>query len=414
MARVQLARQLRHWTAALVALDDPENFASAEAWRSLEGYLDLALRRELQAAVDRLRQQADVLARRLAAAQAMAALEQVRAALLDFRRSFQQVETLLDFYGDAVNSRTNPKLTAILRACDHLADASMRAILPALRTPVPPVLTYVDKGMGASILRAGLRLWDPDSLSPAAAIKVTRHNLYRPTALIHETGHQVAFLLGWNDELAHALRETLAPDTEIAEAWAGWASEVAADAFAFAHCGFAAVAGLHDVLSGEEDMVFRAAPGDPHPIAYVRVLLGTAMCRDWYGHGPWDDMDRAWRLGYPLARAPASVRALLWRSASHVAAIAATCLRRPYRAFGGRSLHQHVDPHRVSPLALRQLTAEAGPALYTSPYWLSTEGLRLLALSGYHAAAEPDAAGEVAERFERWMLNLGRGQRRAA
>src|SRR5207244_8444614 len=118
----------------------------------------------------------------------------------------------------------------------------------------PPVRTYVDKGLGASILRAGLRLWDGGSLSPAAAIKVTRQNLYRPTALIHETGHQVAHIVGWNEELAAALSAALAAEPpELAATWAGWSSEIAADTYAFAHTGYGSVAALHDVVSAAID-----------------------------------------------------------------------------------------------------------------------------------------------------------------
>ena len=49
--------------------------------------------------------------------------------------------------------------------CDVLARLSMERVLVPLKREVPPVLTYVDKGLGASILRAGLRLWDGGSLS---------------------------------------------------------------------------------------------------------------------------------------------------------------------------------------------------------------------------------------------------------
>ncbi len=90
-------------------------------------------------------------------------------------------------------------------------------MLQPLGPPVPPVLTYVDRALGASILRSGLRLWDGRSISVAAAIKVTRNNLggARPTAILHEAGHQAAFTLGWNDELAGAFRRVFdrdAPD----------------------------------------------------------------------------------------------------------------------------------------------------------------------------------------------------------
>ena len=120
-----------------------------------------------------------------------------------------------------------------------------------------------------------------------AAIKITRHNLLRPTAAIHEAGHQVAHISGWNQELAAALaRELAGASAELADAWSGWASEIAADAVAFVHTGFASVAALHDVLAGETPSVFRHTPGDPHPICYLRVLLGVEMCRYFYGAGP--------------------------------------------------------------------------------------------------------------------------------
>ena len=49
---------------------------------------------------------------------------------------------------------------ALLRACDTLAYRSMAQILDQIGQPTPAVLTYIDKGLGASILKAGLRLWD--------------------------------------------------------------------------------------------------------------------------------------------------------------------------------------------------------------------------------------------------------------
>ncbi|MBT2457599.1 hypothetical protein [Streptomyces sp. ISL-86] len=409
--RLQLARQVGHWRGAVSTLADPENFAAAGAWRTLEHQLGVAVRRHLAEAVETLRAEADVLAAELGAARVGADLELLRRRITRFRRRYTRVETALDFYGDAVNSRTSDKLAAVLRACDLLAIRSMQAVLGPLGRPTPPVLTYVDKGMGASILRTGLRLWDAGGLTPAAAIKITRHNLHRPTALMHEAGHQVAHTLGWNEELASALRLTLADDPEVAETWAGWASETAADTFAFAHAGYAAVAALHDVLAGEPRQVFRIRPGDPHPVAYLRVLLNSAMARRFYGSGPWDDLARAWTLTYRIGSAPDGDRELLRRSVPWLPLIAEVCLLRPMRAFGGAPLAGLVDPVRVRPDALRQLAQEAGPALYSSPYWLDAEGLRLLALSGWRAATEPEAAESVAAEFEDWMTRLGQGVR---
>ena len=195
-----------------------------------------------------------------------------------------------------------------MRALDRVAELSMAAALDPLGRETPPVLTYLGEGLGAQILKAGIRHWD-GSLSPAAAIKVTRHNLYRPTSLVHETGHQVAHILGWNPEVAGLIERGLAHAPALGELWASWVSEITADAFAFAHCGYPAVAALHDVLANDVGNVLRVIPGDPHPVAYLRVLLGVQMCRRSYGSGPWDELASAWMRTYPLTGAAAVTKA---------------------------------------------------------------------------------------------------------
>jgi len=406
--RVQVSRQVYHWQAAVVGLRDPENFASAVAWASLERYLDVALRPHLVGAADSLARDVDVLVAELRAADSAERLELLRRRVVSFRRRYLQVETALDFYGHAISSRTTPRLAALLRACDTLATRSMEDALIPLRREVPPVLTFIDKGMGASILRAGLRLWDGAPLSPAAAIKITRQNLLRPTALIHESGHQVAHILGWNEELAALFARELTPP-EVAGEWSSWASEIAADTFAFVNTGYGSVAALHDVVSGGPT-VFRHLPGDPHPIAYIRVLLGCQMCVRAFGGagaGAWDDLARAWVGAYRLADASSETRSLLEASLPLLPRIVDICLLAPLRAFGGRPLAALIDPRKVRPDALAKLARQAGPAIYTSPHWLRHEALRLLALSSYLAATEPERSAEIAKQYEDWMLRLG-------
>lgn len=412
-ARTQVARQVFHWRATVVGLQELEAFASANAWQALEQYLDVALRRHLGEAVAGLLRRSDVLVAEVRAASTSDDLARLRRGVLDFRRRYLQVETALDFYGQAISSRTTPRLGAVLRGCDVLALQSMERVLVPLRRQVPPVLTYVDKGLGASILRAGLRLWDGGPLSPAAALKIARQNLRRPTALVHETGHQVAHILDWNEELAGIFRRELrgAPHG-AAEAWAGWASEVAADTYAFALTGYGSVAALHDVVSGG-DAVFRHQPGDPHPVAFLRVLVGTAMAARWYGAGPWDAMASAWTAAHPLTAATPATRHVIETSLPLLPRIADLCLSAPCRAFGGRPLTALADPLRVRPDALSALARDAGPALFTSPFWVRSEALRLLALTSFRAATEPERAAEVASQYDQWILRLG-GQRPVA
>jgi hypothetical protein len=404
--RTQLARQVAHWSAAAARLEELDDLASPAAWAGLERYLGLSIRQHLGACVQQLNREAASLQTAFAAATSSTALAAVRRKLLAFRRFYLRVETTLDFFADAINPRTSPRIAGLMKACDTLAHRSMAQLLDQLGKPTPVALTYVDKGLGASILKAGLRLWDQTGVNPVATIKITRHNLHRPTALIHETGHQVAHIVGWNEELAASLGEALADaPVGVADAWASWSSEIAADAFSFVHTGYAAVAALHDVVAAED--VFRHIPGDPHPISYARVLLGVEMCKAFYGAGPWDDLALAWTQLYPLERAPEVTRRLLRASLPLIPKIVDITLRKPMRGFEARPLVALINPERVKPETLLAMERQLGPALYTSMHWIWTEALRLLALTGLRKATMIERAGEMLKVQEQWMLRLG-------
>jgi hypothetical protein len=404
--RFQARRQLSHWRHAVERLNDLDNFASPSAWATLERYLGTTLRRRLLEGVKGLELRLRYL-EMLSQNPAPEANAQLRAELIAFRTRFTLVETALDFYGDAVNARSSPKLASLLRTCDHLATRAMEAVLIPLGKPVPPALSYVDHGLGAAILRANLRLWDGSTLSPVAAIKLTRHNLLRPTALLHEAGHQVAHLTGWNQALRDGLRQLLRKDPELADGWSSWSSEITADVFAFAHTGYAAVVALHDVVAGAPGAVFRQHPGDPHPLPALRVLLNIQLCQRWFGAGPWDEMSSAWRSAYPLRSVPPGRRRFFVRSLEAMPRIAELCLLGPVAGFGNAPITRFVDPTRVRPDRLLELERTAGAALYRSPHYLRTECIRLVALSGLQAAIQPERSAEIVKQTEAWMTELG-------
>jgi len=404
--RIQLERQVSHWDAASLALGDPTRFASSAAWATLERYLDRAVRASLAESTRQLRREVEGLRVQLENAADGPQLLEVARRLQQVRRLHGEVETVVSFYSDAVNTRTNPTLGTHMRALDRLAVTSMTNVLGPMGRPTPPVLTYVDKGLGAAILRAGVRLWD-GRLSPAAAIKVTRHNLYRPTSLVHETGHQVAHLLGWNEQVSTALGAVLADDPTLAQVWQSWTSEITADAYAFVHCGYAAVAALHDVVANELESVLRLLLGDPHPVPYIRVLLGVQMCRRSYGSGPWDDLATAWTQTHPLRLAAPAVGRLLARSVPRLPDIADALLHRPYPALGARTLARLVDPQRVSPAELARLATASGPSLFTSPHLVQREQLRVVALTGLRIATDPRGTTRHASDLAQFAQTLG-------
>ncbi|HZC99993.1 MAG TPA: hypothetical protein VFA46_07320 [Actinomycetes bacterium] len=401
----QTAAELTHWRLAVDALADLNAVAAPEAWASLESYLQQGVRDRLAAVVAALAQEARALERMLGDAHST---DTVRRGVLRLRERYLRAETVLDFYGDAVNSRTNPTLRALLRGYDTLAGDSMSRSLEPLGIPSPPALTYVDKGLGAAILRAGVRLWDHAHPSPAAAIKLTRHNLSYPTALLHETGHQVGHLTGWNTELADALHETLVPrSAEVAALWRSWASEIAADAHAFAQAGWAPVFALANVVDGSTDAVYQIRLGDPHPFAWIRVLFNVALCRRWFGDGPWDDIGRTWMHRHPPEAAGGDIARVARISLDALDDIVDVCTRRPMRAFHGAPLAGVLDPRRVHPTTLAALEQQAGGSLLTSSYLRRHDAVRILAVLTTRAVTDAANAGAHRERLQTWVADLG-------
>jgi hypothetical protein len=401
----QTEAELAHWQLAAEALADLETVAAPDAWAALEEYLQRQVRDRLAELVAVLIGEGRALRRALDTGADPAG---ARPQVLRLRARYLQVETILDFYGDAVNSRTNPALRALLRGYDALAGDSMAVILTRLGIEAPPALVYVDRGLGASILRAGIRLWDHSHPSPAAAIKLTRHNLSYPTALLHETGHQVAHLTGWTAELAHALQRALAPrSVELAQLWSGWAGEIAGDVHAFAQAGWAPIAALANVVDGPTEAVYRVRPGDPHPIPLLRVLFNVELCRSWFGAGPWDGLAAAWLHRHPPERAGGEAGALARASLPALSTVVDVGTRAPMAAFGGLPLAGLLDPRRVSPPALDALARHAGESLLTSAYLRRREPLRILAQLSTRAVLDPAAAAGHQARLRAWVTAVG-------
>jgi hypothetical protein len=384
----EMSRQLEHWSLAAERLAAPDAVASQHAWQSLEHYLGVSLRATIAAATSELRQRAAALIEQVKRA-VDADVPRLRRDLMILRRLYHRTETTVDFFADAIATRATEPMGSWLRACDHLATRAMAEVLTPLGHQVPAALTFADKGAGAAIWKMGLRLWDGTVNNPVAAIKMTRHNMLRPTAALHEVGHQIAFALGWNAQLRNALGSALRDRSrELAEAWASWSSEIAGDAFAFVFTGFGAVSALHDVVDCDGPGAFAMIPGDPHPVAHLRVLLGVAMCRRAFGNGRWDRLADAWNTAHPMTSAPAPLRRLLETSVAALPEIVDVTLYRRYPAFRNRALVELVDPQRVSPAALEALERDMGKGGFHSRHWAWDEAIRLLALTSYRTTQD--------------------------
>jgi hypothetical protein len=402
-----LHRQVNHWLQAAMRLSVFDNLASVNAWSGIEHKMGVLLKETLKCSVDEVVSLARSLTKQLENGTDRDVQRSIRRGLLQLRDKYLKAEETVHFYTVAVNSRTTPGLAALLRACDIICVRSMEGILQQMNRKTPYVLTYVDKGVGASILKQGLKLWD-GKLSPVATIKVTLHNLYRPTAIIHETGHQVAHILNWVEELSSSFQNGLScHPTVVRSAFAGWSSEIAADAFAFVHTGFAAVASLHDVVCGFPQSVFAFRHRDPHPISYIRVLMNIEMCRLFYGSGPWDDLADAFKNDYDINLVNFASVGLIKLCVTALPDVVRILLKSPYRAFGNRSLSQVIPPERASPKELEKLEYMAGLALYTSHAWIWKECIRLLALNGLKIGIGKGDLAALYKQQEEWMTKLG-------
>lgn len=403
--RDQLGAEIAHWRFAVEALGDLEMVASPAAWAALERYLQDQVRRRLAGVTRSLKADADHLARVYEEGRPA---PEVRNALLRLRSRYQRAETLLDFYGDAVNSRTNPDLGQLLQGYDVIATDSMATVLRPLGIESPPALVYQDKGLGASILRAGIRLWDQSHPSPAAAIKLTRHNLSIPTSLLHETGHQVLALTGYNEELREKLKSTLARwSTRIAGLVSSWSSEIGADVHAVHHAGWAPVFALANVVDGPSSHVFRIRPGDPHPSGLVRVVFNCRLLRSWYGPGPWDDLEATWLHRHPI-ESSRDVAPETQDIIEVIDEVVETASKSPMRSFKGASFGEVLDPRRVSPAALRSLEKQAGKTLLTSTYLQRQEPIRILALLALRSLDDPEQTTQHRKTLVDWVSAIGR------
>ena len=289
-----LERQVQHWLGSARGCLDAESFASRQAWESVEHAVGIPVRSQLARTVDDLIRTGRSAESAVRAARTRPdGIPVAQAAVEGFRRRYLQVETTLDFFGQAVNSRTSARLRSTMATLDRLAQQSIEASLLPAGIVVPPVLTYIGEGLGASIIRVGIRLWAPGTVNPVAAIKIVRHNLFRPTSPVPRDRPPGGPPHGLDASLARGPRTRARRRSGAARDVAAVGIEIAADVYAFV---------LHRLRlgcsalrrRGDARTILRWPMGDPHPIGLAaQRSLGVAMCRAAFGPGPWDRLEEA-------------------------------------------------------------------------------------------------------------------------
>ncbi len=176
---------------------------------------------------------------------------------------------------------------------------------------------------------------------------------------MHETGHQAAALLGLVESLRPEIQRArlglAGPERVAWQLWERWISEIIADLYAIARVGVSSTMGLMGLVSLPRAFVFRMAPDDPHPFAWIRVHLSCAFGDALYPDPQWRQLAQVWTLLYPVGRLPASrmrvIQALLATMPAFVRLVLG--LRSP--ALRGRALGEVLRAHDRSPDRLVRL-----------------------------------------------------------
>ena len=245
---------------------------------------------------------------------ATAAQAQRRFTFLQLR--FNAVITQFDLFNDVISQRSENETGVWLSGLDVVSADALA--LPGGYYEVPPIICYLDRGIGAAIRRARTRL-PGGGENPVAIIRVPRERMVGSgiaSSLVHEVGHQAAALL----DLVNSLRPVLQGlQRGRASERAGLAAVGALDLrdrrrlLVGGALGVASTMGLMGVVSLPRAFVFRLNVDDPHPVPWIRVKLSCAMGKALYPHPQWARLADLWESFYPSTRSTPS-GASCWRS----------------------------------------------------------------------------------------------------
>lgn len=284
--------------------------------------------------------------------------ETAQQAFTMLRLRFNAVLTHFDLFDNVVTQRSENETGVWLSGLDVVSSDALA--LRGRYYQAPPVVCYLDRGVGAAIRRARTRL-PGGGANPVAVIKVPRERMVGTgiaSSLIHETGHQAAALLGLVESLRPVLRGLAQGNTAEAPAWSlwdRWISEIVADLWSVARAGVASTMGLIGVVSLPRAFVFRLSENDPHPTPWIRVKLSAAIGKAIYPQEHWDELAKLWESYYPLDELDVERTRLFRLLEQTIPALVTLLLTHRLRTLQGRSLLEALDTDELQPARLRGL-----------------------------------------------------------
>ena len=274
------------------------------------------------------------------------------------RLRFNAVLTQFDLFNDVITQRSESETGVWLSGLDIVAEDALR--IPSSGIPLPPVICYLDRGVGAAIRRARTRLPGGGD-NPVSIVKVPRERMIGSgiaSSLIHEVGHQGAALLKLVEALHPILRgiaRGAGADAGAWRLWDRWISEIIADFWSVARVGITSTMGLMGVVSLPRVFVFRINVDDPHPTPWIRVKLSAAIGKALYPQAAWDRLMAVWEELYPLDGLPDDQRRLIEMLERTMPGLVAVLMNLRPPALRGQTLVEALDTGQVRPDRLRAL-----------------------------------------------------------
>jgi hypothetical protein len=298
---------------------------------------------------------------------------QVQRRFTFLRLRFNAVLTQFDLFNNVLSQRSESETGVWLSGLDVVSADALT--LPGDFYQVPPVICYLDRGVGAAIRRARTRL-PGGGENPVAIVRVPRERMIGSgiaSSLIHEVGHQASALLELVNSLRPVLRGLQRGSGGHSDAWLlweRWISEIVADFWSVARVGVASTMGLMGVVSLPRAFIFRLNLGDPHPAPWIRVLLSCALGRALYPHPQWARFVRLWQSFYPPHGLDPERRRLFAALLATMPAFVELLIHHRPRALRGHSLSEVLETRNRQPArlaALFQSWSRRPGQMYRSP-----------------------------------------------
>jgi hypothetical protein len=255
------------------------------------------------------------------------------------RLQFNVVLTQFDVFSIVMTQRSEHDTGVWLSGLDVVAADALQL---SDYYQAPPVVCYLDRGMGAAIRRARTRLPGGGGKSPVAVIRFPRERMVGSriaSSLVHEVGHQAAALLGLVGSLRDALRRQERDRKDsLWRLWERWILEIVADFWSVAKVGVVSTLGLIGVVSLPRAFVFRLNLDDPHPVPRLRVKISCALGEALYPNPQWKRLGTLWESYYPRNGLDPQRSELMTRLENAIPQFLALLLNHRPQALRGKSL----------------------------------------------------------------------------